>query len=340
LRYYVWTPGAAGYVDELLLIGRPGSGGTRVALRDRMYHVIAWVGWGVPNLTERYEYNPYGERIVLDKDYTLDADGESDFTNPLGHQGLRHDAATGLIHNRARMRDPIRGRWLQRDPAGYVDGYSLYTPYHLLRGRSDSSGLAVDCPGGEWWVSGARTSAMGGPAGYSSSLVTFTCKKRIHFANVDYCCCGHEFTKARYKVPTAKGRVHGLNFGAGLGGSYQWLLGSTDGAPSSDDLSGPAWSGISADVTAVVVGGGASTSPNSTSGSFGAGTSIGGQISITTGGTWTTIYVAYHGITTESLGSLERRVIRDCDDCDKEVSRADNSVVRNPSPERPSFSGL
>jgi len=141
LRYYVWTPGAAGYVDELLLIGRPGSGGVRVALRDRMYNVIALVGWGVPNLTERYEYNPYGERIVLDSDYTLDADGESDFTNPLGHQGLRHDAATGLIHNRARMRDPVRARWLQRDPLGYVDGASLYAAYHIMSGRRDPSGL-------------------------------------------------------------------------------------------------------------------------------------------------------------------------------------------------------
>jgi len=70
----------------VLLIWLPdsGSGGVRVALRDRMYSVIALVGWGVPNLTERYEYNPYGERIVLDSDYTLDADGESDFTNPFG----------------------------------------------------------------------------------------------------------------------------------------------------------------------------------------------------------------------------------------------------------------
>jgi len=143
LRYYVWTPGAAGFVDELLLIGRPGSGGVRVALRDRMYNVIALVGWGVPNLTERYGYNPYGERIVLDSDYTLDADGESDFTNPLGHQGLRHDAATGLIYNRARMRDPIRSRWMQRDPLGYVDGANLYAAYHLLIGSVDPSGMAI-----------------------------------------------------------------------------------------------------------------------------------------------------------------------------------------------------
>jgi RHS repeat-associated protein len=33
-------------------------------------------------------------------------------------QGLHHDTATGLVYNRARMLNPILGRFNQRDPWG------------------------------------------------------------------------------------------------------------------------------------------------------------------------------------------------------------------------------
>jgi RHS repeat-associated protein len=44
----------------------------------------------------------------------------------MGHQGLMHDSETGLIYNRARMLHPGLGRFVQRDPLGYVDGSSVY----------------------------------------------------------------------------------------------------------------------------------------------------------------------------------------------------------------------
>lgn len=48
----------------------------------------------------------------------------------VGHQGLFHDeefgSQGGLIHNRARTLHPRLGRFVQRDPFGYVDGMSLY----------------------------------------------------------------------------------------------------------------------------------------------------------------------------------------------------------------------
>ena len=44
----------------------------------------------------------------------------------IGHQGLMHDKEFGLIYNRARYLSPKLGRFLQRDPLGYVDGMSLY----------------------------------------------------------------------------------------------------------------------------------------------------------------------------------------------------------------------
>jgi RHS repeat-associated protein len=44
----------------------------------------------------------------------------------IGHQGLMHDKEFGLVYNRARYLHPTLGRFMQRDPLGYVDGMSVY----------------------------------------------------------------------------------------------------------------------------------------------------------------------------------------------------------------------
>ncbi len=63
----------------------------------------------------------------------------------VGHQGLFHDeefgAKGGLIHNRARVLDPRFGRFMQRDPLGYIDGMSVYTYYAGMHGGVDPTGL-------------------------------------------------------------------------------------------------------------------------------------------------------------------------------------------------------
>ena len=59
-----------------------------------------------------------------------------------GHQGLLHDEATGLIYNRARYLHPGLGRFMQRDPLGYVDGMSVYAYYAGMHGEVDPMGLA------------------------------------------------------------------------------------------------------------------------------------------------------------------------------------------------------
>jgi RHS repeat-associated protein len=44
----------------------------------------------------------------------------------IGHQGLFLDKEIGLYDNRHRVLHPRFGRFMQRDPAGYVDGMGLY----------------------------------------------------------------------------------------------------------------------------------------------------------------------------------------------------------------------
>ena len=125
-KAFVW----GNYIDELLLMeDTAGDGGTAgadcFALRHHNYNVVALID-DDGTVVERYDYNPYGQRFVLDADFTDDADGASDYLNPIGHQGLHHDAETGLVYNRARMLHPTLGRFMQRDPLGYVDGMSVY----------------------------------------------------------------------------------------------------------------------------------------------------------------------------------------------------------------------
>jgi RHS repeat-associated protein len=109
-------------------------------LTDANYNVTALVD-KFGTMRERYEYMPYGKQVVLNPDFSLDPDG-SDYGTSLGHQGLWHDVETGMVYNRARYLHLTLGRFMQRDPADYADGYNLYqyvrsTPINL----NDPSGM-------------------------------------------------------------------------------------------------------------------------------------------------------------------------------------------------------
>ncbi|MFP4144843.1 MAG: RHS repeat-associated core domain-containing protein [Phycisphaeraceae bacterium] len=108
-------------------------------LQDANYNVLAAIeGGSYGKVAERYEYTPYGQRQVFQPSGssdpgafapTLGSQTASDLGATVcdfGHQGLMHDAATGLVYNRARMLHPRLGRFMQRDPLGYVDGMSVY----------------------------------------------------------------------------------------------------------------------------------------------------------------------------------------------------------------------
>ncbi len=113
-------------------------------LDDAQHNVAALVGddgsggWAV---IERYVYTPYGQVQVLNgaadadanaAEWTFDAHNVSDVGNELLFAGYRHMPETcdyrdtGLYHARHRTYSPHLGRFLQRDPAGYADGPSLY----------------------------------------------------------------------------------------------------------------------------------------------------------------------------------------------------------------------
>jgi RHS repeat-associated protein len=70
----------------------------------------------------------------------VDADGQSDIGNQVTFTGRRFDSESGLYYFRNRYVHAQLGRFVSRDPSGYVDGMSLYAAYFLLNG-TDPMGL-------------------------------------------------------------------------------------------------------------------------------------------------------------------------------------------------------
>ena len=116
-----YTYGA--YIDDPLMVEY---GGQRYFyLKDRRYSVTALTD-AAGSIVETYEYSAFGRMTIYDAaGQDITASG-STIGNPYGFTGRRFDAETGLWYYRNRMYSPVLGRFLQRDPAGYVDGMNLY----------------------------------------------------------------------------------------------------------------------------------------------------------------------------------------------------------------------
>ena len=138
------------YVDEVLTMDRGG--------QTYYYHPNAL--WSVEAVTdstgtpvERYSYDAYGLVTVTDGTGTPVSPNSwgtphSAIGNPWMFTGRQLDEETGLYFYRARYYDAAKGRFLQRDPAEYVEGTNLY---EYVRGNplgaTDPSGEAAQGKG-------------------------------------------------------------------------------------------------------------------------------------------------------------------------------------------------
>lgn len=149
---YVWSPG---YVDSLLLRDADLDGDGNVTDANERHYVQQDANFNVTSIVdrtgavvERYGYDPYGNRTVLDANFAPDADGVSDVGLLYGHQGGRHDVATWLVHFRNRDLQVLLGRWNREDPSGYSDGMSAYQAMQSnLPSSLDFDGLITRGPG-------------------------------------------------------------------------------------------------------------------------------------------------------------------------------------------------
>ena len=134
----------ASYVDEpIALIAANGTASYYHA--NHLFSVEAMTD-AVGNLIETYDYDSYGAMTIRDgSGVEL---GESAVGNVYGFTGRRLDAESGLYYFRARYFDVELGRFITRDPLGYVDGSGLYNGYFVPN--------AVDPNGKKKWFVAKR----------------------------------------------------------------------------------------------------------------------------------------------------------------------------------------
>jgi len=141
---YVWS---VAYIDGLILRDRnadlnaaTGAGGLEqrvYALQDALWNTTGLVDVN-GNVLNRFAYTPYGVVETLNANWT--PTGSPSIPWAVLFRGYFADEGTGLLYARARMYSPGPGRFIGRDPAGYVDGLGLYMAYFVPNG-ADPYGL-------------------------------------------------------------------------------------------------------------------------------------------------------------------------------------------------------
>lgn len=71
------------------------------------------------NIAETYRYSAFGETISM-----------CSIDNPWRFSSKRYDPETGFLYFGYRYYDPVIGRWITPDPAGFADGPNLYAYTH------------------------------------------------------------------------------------------------------------------------------------------------------------------------------------------------------------------
>ena len=121
------------YVDEPLLrhagtgTTLPTSGTAALYYHRNQQYSIVGLSDAAGTLVERYAYTAYGELTILAPDRTLRP--TSSFENRYTYTGREWDSTLRLYYFRARWLEPKAGRFIGRDPLGYVDGMGLYGAY-------------------------------------------------------------------------------------------------------------------------------------------------------------------------------------------------------------------
>ena len=118
-----------GGLDELIAVE---TGGLRYyTYRDALGSIEA-ITDSAGVVVERYDYDAFGVPTVTDGlgvPTPLGIYGEptSQYGNDLWFTGARWDPESGNYHMRARQYEPLAGRFVSRDPLGYVDGPNAYS---------------------------------------------------------------------------------------------------------------------------------------------------------------------------------------------------------------------
>jgi RHS repeat-associated protein len=113
------------YIDEPILF-QTGSSTLLYNHHNQQYSTVALTN-SSGEVISRYGYTAYGEQSILT--YTGSSQSYSSYANRYTYTGREWDDSLKAHYFRARWYDAALGRFVNRDPIGYVDGMSLYGGY-------------------------------------------------------------------------------------------------------------------------------------------------------------------------------------------------------------------
>ncbi|WP_042282548.1 RHS repeat-associated core domain-containing protein [Candidatus Protochlamydia sp. R18] len=99
-----------------------------VPIHDIAGNVVSLIDPQSRELIENYRYTAFGEETVYNA--YGEVEESSLVGNPWRFAEKRVDQSSGLILFGLRFYDPITGRWISQDPAGFIDGPNLYSYLH------------------------------------------------------------------------------------------------------------------------------------------------------------------------------------------------------------------
>ena len=125
-------------------------------------------------IAESYSYDVYGKVKIFNEVGTEIQ--TSQIGNNYTFTGRRLDTETGLMYFRARYYSPELGRFISKDPIGFVDGMNLYAGYFTFWGGVDPFGLELGfnnpVPGREYDRSNNGSNQSDRDAGQAIATVT------------------------------------------------------------------------------------------------------------------------------------------------------------------------
>ena len=111
--------------------------------RNQQYSVVALTRMSDGQVVERCAYDAYGNTTILNGN-GANVKANSTYNNPFMYTGRFSQNGTGLYYFRARWYSPALGRFISRDPLGYVDGMSLYRGYFAPKGLDPTGNEDLD----------------------------------------------------------------------------------------------------------------------------------------------------------------------------------------------------
>jgi RHS repeat-associated protein len=129
------------YIDDLILRDRDSDsssstgslGGVSGSGLDERLYALQDPNWNVigiadttGSVVERYSYSAYGTPTVLTSAFAASTTGTSSYSWNTLYTGRQYDTETGIYNYRNRYYTAEIGRFLTRDPIGYMGGANLY----------------------------------------------------------------------------------------------------------------------------------------------------------------------------------------------------------------------